>query len=136
MAEPVKVAGVQMDVTLGEPERNLARMLAYLEETHTQGALLTVFPELAPIAELGVPGYQATNWHMVIAPAKTPPAVVDKLSAEIRAVSALPEIKERIAKIGLIPLQSPPPAELKTFLDGEITTWGKFVQQIGLAGSM
>jgi tripartite-type tricarboxylate transporter receptor subunit TctC len=96
---------------------------------------LSVFPELAPIAELGLPGYQATNWHMVLAPAQTPPAVVEKLSAEIRAVSALPEIKEKIAKIGLIPLQSPPPAELKTFLESEITTWGKFVQQIGLAGS-
>jgi tripartite-type tricarboxylate transporter receptor subunit TctC len=94
------------------------------------------FPELAPIAELGFPGYEATNWHMVIAPANTPPDVVEKLSAEIRAISALPEIKEKIANIGLIPLQSPPPAELKAFLDREITTWGKFVRDIGLAGSM
>ena len=96
---------------------------------------LGVFPELAPIAELGLPGYEATVWHMVIAPAQTPAAVVEKLSAEIRAISATPEIKDKIANIGLIPLQSPPPAELKTFLESEITTWVKFIEQIGLAGS-
>lgn len=51
MAEPFKVAGVQMDVTLGRPEQNLARMIEFLEETHRQGARLTVFPECA------LPGY-------------------------------------------------------------------------------
>ena len=61
---------------------------------------------------------------------------MEKLSAEIRAVSAMPEIKQAIAKIGLEPLDSPPPAELRKFLDAEITTWGKFIQQIGLAGSL
>jgi tripartite-type tricarboxylate transporter receptor subunit TctC len=95
-----------------------------------------VFPELAPIAESGIPGYEATNWHMVIAPADTPAAIVEKLSAEIRAIGALPEIKQQISKLGLEPLDSPPPAALKTLLEMEISTWGKFVQQIGLAGSM
>jgi tripartite-type tricarboxylate transporter receptor subunit TctC len=102
----------------------------------TSKTRLSVFPDVAPIAELGFPGYEATNWHMVIAPAATPPAVVEKLAAEIRAVSAMPEIKEKIANIGLTPLASPPPAELRTYLDSEITTWVKFVQQIGIAGSM
>jgi tripartite-type tricarboxylate transporter receptor subunit TctC len=102
----------------------------------TSKGRLSVFPELAPIAESGVPGYEATNWHMVIAPAQTPAGVVEKLSAEIRAVSAMPEVKEQIAKTGLLPLDSPPPAALKTLLDEEITTWGRFVQEIGLAGSM
>ena len=48
----------------------------------------------------------------------------------------MPEVKQQIAKIGLEPLDSPPPAELRTFLDAEIATWGKFVKQIGLAGSL
>jgi tripartite-type tricarboxylate transporter receptor subunit TctC len=97
---------------------------------------LSVFPDLATIAESGIPGYEATNWHMVIAPAHTPPNIVDKLSTEIRAVSAIPEVKQQIARTGLMPLESPPPAALKTQLDEEITAWGKFVQEIGLAGSM
>src|SRR4029079_7459057 len=93
---------------------------------------VSVFPDIAPIADT-VPGYEATNWHMVIAPAQTPPAVVEKLSAEIRAIGALPEVKQQIAKIGLEPLDSPAAPELKKFLDDEIAHWAKFVTQIGLA---
>jgi tripartite-type tricarboxylate transporter receptor subunit TctC len=94
------------------------------------------FPDAPPIAEAGIPGYEATNWHMVIAPAGTPAAVVEKLSAEIRAVGAMPEIKQKIANIGLTPLTSPPPAELRKYLDGEIASWSKFVEQIGIAGTL
>jgi tripartite-type tricarboxylate transporter receptor subunit TctC len=101
----------------------------------TSKTKLNVF-DAPPIADAGLPGYQATSWHMVIAPGRTPQAVVDKIAAEIRAVSALPEIKERIAKIGLTPLQSPPPAQLKTYLESEIETWGKFMKQIGIAGTL
>ena len=97
---------------------------------------LSVYPELPPIAEAGVPGYEATTWHMVIAPAQTPPNVVQKLSDEIRAVVALPEVQQQIVKMGLEPLDSPPPAGLRKFLDAEIEAWGKVVQEIGLAGSM
>ena len=97
---------------------------------------ISVFPEIAPIAESGVPGYEATTWHMVIAPGQTPSNVVQKLSSEIRAIVALPEVRQQIAKVGLEPLDSPPPAELRKFLDAEIATWGKLVQQIGLAGTL
>jgi tripartite-type tricarboxylate transporter receptor subunit TctC len=101
----------------------------------TSKTRVSVFPDIAPIADT-VAGYEATNWHMVIAPAQTPAAVVDKLSAEFRAIGAMPDVKQQIVKIGLEPLDSPPPAELRTFLDAEIATWSKFVQQIGLAGSL
>ena len=94
-----------------------------------------VFPELAPIAESGIPGFEATNWHMIVAPAHTPAAIVEKLHAALMAVNAMPEIKQQIVKIGLLPMDSPSPEALRTFLEMEITTWGKFVQQIGLAGS-
>jgi tripartite-type tricarboxylate transporter receptor subunit TctC len=61
---------------------------------------------------------------------------VEKLSAEIRAIVALPEIRQQIEKLGLEPLDSPPPAELRKFLDADITTWTNLVKQIGLAGSL
>jgi tripartite-type tricarboxylate transporter receptor subunit TctC len=97
---------------------------------------ISVFPEIAPIAEAGVPGYDSTTWHMVVAPANTPANIVDRLSAEIRAVGAMPDVKDKVNKIGLTPLDGMPPAELKAFLDKEITDWGKFVTQIGIAGSL
>jgi len=52
------------------------------------------------------------------------------------AVGAMPEVRQRIAEIGLLPMDSPAPDELRTFLEIEIATWGAFVQQIGLAGSL
>jgi len=102
----------------------------------TSKTRLSVFPDVPPIAEAGIPGYEATNWHMLIAPANTPPAIVEKIAAEVRAVAAMPEVKEKITKLGLTPLQSPPPAALKTYLGSEITTWSNFIKQIGLAGTL
>ena len=96
---------------------------------------VSVFPDVPPIAD-SVPGYDATNWHMILAPAQTPAEIVEKLSAEIRAIIALPDIRQQIEKLGLEPLDSPPPAELRTFLDADITTWTNLVKQIGLAGSL
>jgi len=83
-----------------------------------------------------VPGYEATNWHMLLAPAHTPDAIVEKLSKEVRAVTALPEVHDNIVKVGLLPRESPGPKEMPAFLDSEITTWGKLIQQIGLAGTL
>jgi tripartite-type tricarboxylate transporter receptor subunit TctC len=96
---------------------------------------IDIFPDLPPISD-SVPGYEATNWHMLIAPANTPASIVDKLSTEVRAITAMPEVHEHILKVGLLPRESPPPKQLRAFLDEEITTWGKLVQEIGLAGSM
>jgi putative tricarboxylic transport membrane protein len=96
---------------------------------------VSVFPEVPPIADT-VPGYDATNWHMILAPAHTPPDIVEKLAAEIRAIGAMPEIRQQIDKIGLEALNSPSPAELRTFLEADIARWGQLVTQIGLAGSL
>jgi tripartite-type tricarboxylate transporter receptor subunit TctC len=97
---------------------------------------ISVFPDLPTIAEAGVPGYEATNWHMLLAPAHTPDKIVEKLSAEVRAVTSMPEVRDHIVKVGLLPRDPMTPAELRKYLDQEITDWGKLIQQIGLAGSL
>jgi tripartite-type tricarboxylate transporter receptor subunit TctC len=96
---------------------------------------VSVFPDIPPIADT-VPGYDATNWHMILAPAHTPQPIVDKLGAEIRAIGAMPEVKQQIDRIGLEALDSPTPAELKKFLDEDIERWGELIKRIGLAGSL
>jgi tripartite-type tricarboxylate transporter receptor subunit TctC len=101
----------------------------------TSKSRVSVFPDVPPISDT-VPGYEATNWHMILAPANTPADVVEKLSAEIRAIGAMPEVRQQIDKFGLEPLDSPPAGELRAFLDEDITRWGKIVEQIGLAGSL
>jgi tripartite-type tricarboxylate transporter receptor subunit TctC len=130
------IAG-NMQMMFGDPvtSAELARANKIRPLGVTSKTRISVFAEVPPIADT-VPGYEATNWHMLIAPARTPADVVEKLSAEIRAITALPEVREHILKVGLLPLDSPPAQELRTFLDTEITTWGMLVEQIGLAGTM
>jgi tripartite-type tricarboxylate transporter receptor subunit TctC len=96
---------------------------------------ISIFPDLPPIGDT-IPGYEATNWHMLLAPAHTPDAIVAKLGAEVRAVTAMPDVHASILKVGLLPRESPPLKDMPAFLDKEITTWGELIQKIGLAGSM
>ncbi len=53
---------------------------------------------------VGAPDFEAVSWHVLLAPAGTPPDVVDRLHAEMKRIMAAPEIKQKIADIGLIPL--------------------------------
>jgi tripartite-type tricarboxylate transporter receptor subunit TctC len=92
-------------------------------------------PEIPPIAEAGVPDFDAVVWTMFVAPAHTPKEIVSRLHAQLRSIVALPEIQQQIVKIGMIPLDSPPPEELQPFINSEIVRWGKIVQQAGIAGS-
>jgi tripartite-type tricarboxylate transporter receptor subunit TctC len=93
----------------------------------------SVMPDIPTIAEAGVPGYQSTIWLGVMAPAKTPQAVVDRLNAEIRKVMARPDVKAAWAKQGANPL-SMSPAEFDKYLRADIAKWAKVVSFAGLVG--
>jgi tripartite-type tricarboxylate transporter receptor subunit TctC len=95
---------------------------------------LVAAPDIAPLNEVGVPGFEALSWHMIVAPAGTPPDVVDKLHAELKSIVALPEVRSQFDKIGLIPVDSPSPSELRNFVKSEIDRWSKVVHQAGVAG--
>jgi tripartite-type tricarboxylate transporter receptor subunit TctC len=92
-------------------------------------------PEIPPLAEAGVPGFDAVSWLALVAPAATPPEVVDKLHAAVKQIMAEPEVQLRFVDLGNIPLTSPPPDELRRYVKSEIVRWGKVVTQAGLAGA-
>jgi len=92
-------------------------------------------PEIPPIAETGVPGFDAAGWGVFSVPAGTPKEVVAKLQAALAASLDLPEVKQQIIRLGMIPGGSSSPAELQPFIESEIARWGKVVQQAGLAGT-
>jgi len=77
-----------------------------------------------------VPGFEATTWFAMFAPANTPRAVIDKLNAEVVRVFKLPEIQERLKTIGLDPVLSSPD-ELARYQALEITKWAKVVKESG-----
>jgi tripartite-type tricarboxylate transporter receptor subunit TctC len=90
-------------------------------------------PNVPTIAESGVPGFDAVGWTMICAPSATPKPVIDRLHAELKAVAAMPEIRDVMVRIGTIPVDSPPPAELQAFLASEIERWGGLIERAGLA---
>jgi tripartite-type tricarboxylate transporter receptor subunit TctC len=92
-------------------------------------------PDIPPIAEVGVPGFDAAGWGVFSLPAGTPKEVVAKLQAALDAAIALPEVRQQIIKLGLIPGGASSPEELQRFINSEITRWGKVVTQAGLAGT-
>jgi len=92
-------------------------------------------PDVPPIAEAGVAGFDAVAWLMLVAPAGMPVAIVDKLHAEAKAIVAAADVQQQLIGLGVIPINSPPPAELTRYIASEVTRWGKVVQQAGLAGS-
>jgi tripartite-type tricarboxylate transporter receptor subunit TctC len=97
---------------------------------------LEAIPDVPPLAEIGVPGYNAPSWFMLVAPAKTPRAIIDKLHGDLRTVLDEADVREEfIMRQGLIPVRSPPPDELKRFVATEIVRFGDIVRRTGLAGS-
>jgi len=92
-------------------------------------------PEIAPLAEAGVPGFDFVSWQMIVAPAGTPRDIVEKLHTEIKAVLDLPDIKAEFARTGRISVDYPSVDALKTFMQAEIVRLGKVVEQAGIARS-
>src|SRR5205085_6802269 len=92
-------------------------------------------PELAPLAEAGLPGYDAASWMMIVTPAKTPKAIVDRLNADVRAIASEPAVQQELQGRGLSPIVTAPPAELARYVGAEIVRWGKVVEQAGIAGT-
>ncbi len=88
-------------------------------------------PDLPTIAEAGVPGYEASTWYGVLAPAHTPPAVIDRLHADIVKVLGDPPLRARLADQGFEPVGSSP-EEFSAHIRSEIAKWGKIIQDAGI----
>lgn len=85
-------------------------------------------PDTPTVQEAGVAGFEVTQWYGVLAPAKTPGALVSKLQKEIAAVLRLPEIGQRMAGEGSEPVGSTP-AEFAAHVKGEVKKWGDVIRQ-------
>jgi tripartite-type tricarboxylate transporter receptor subunit TctC len=102
----------------------------------TTRARWEVAPEIPPLNEAGVPGFDAAGWFMVSVPPGTPKPIVDRLHAEFKAVMALPDVQQAVNRTGVVAVVSPPLDELARFVKSEIERWGGVVRQAGLAGTL
>ena len=92
-------------------------------------------PDIPTIAKSGVADFEAVGWVMIVAPARTPKGIVEKLHAEFNAIVAIPEVHAQMIKLGTVPLDSPSPTEQQRFINAEIVRWAKVVEQAGIAGT-
>ena len=90
-----------------------------------------LLPEVATVAESGLPGYEAAGWFGVLAPAGTPPAVVAKLNAQINRVLDLPEVKATLASDGAEPAGGSP-AQMAESARVASVKWGKIIRELNL----
>jgi tripartite-type tricarboxylate transporter receptor subunit TctC len=92
-------------------------------------------PDVPTIAESGVPGFEGDSWQMIVAPAKTPKDIVTKLNAAIADIVAMPDVRERMIKLGTVPGGKETTDELRTFVNAETVRWGKVLTDAGVAHS-
>jgi tripartite-type tricarboxylate transporter receptor subunit TctC len=88
-------------------------------------------PELPTVAEAGVPGYEFTIWWGVLAPARTPPAIVDALHAETRKAVQAPDIKEKLNVQGVDSVGGTP-QEFTALIKREVAKWKVVAKDAGI----
>ena len=95
---------------------------------------LPLLPELPTIAEAALPGYEATSWYGVLAPAATPKEIIARINAEIVKGIARPDAAQRLAGEGAEPVTSTP-EQFGAFIKSEIVRWGKVIKAAGVTAN-
>ncbi len=96
----------------------------------TSATRASALPDVPTVAEAGLPGFEASSWFGVLAPAGTPPAIVAKLNAEIAKWLATPEAQEKLSAQGAN-IASGTPEDFAKHIAGETTKWAKVVKESG-----
>jgi tripartite-type tricarboxylate transporter receptor subunit TctC len=87
-------------------------------------------PDIPTVAESGMPGFETGSWQGIVAPAGTPPEVVNRLHATVMSILSTPEMKERLDKAGA-EVRAMSPAQFGTFIGSEKARWAKVVKESG-----
>jgi tripartite-type tricarboxylate transporter receptor subunit TctC len=88
---------------------------------------VAALPDVPTMAEAGVPGQEADTLTGIVAPTGTPAAIVDRLQRDIAKIVAQPDVKEKLATLGFVPIANSP-ADFGTRIKVEMEKWGKVVR--------
>jgi tripartite-type tricarboxylate transporter receptor subunit TctC len=95
-----------------------------------------LLPDVPPFAEAAkVSDYEGVSWHMLLAPAKTPQPVIERLQAEMKKIMQDAGIREKILALGYIPNEAMSVDDMRAYIAAERVKWGSMVRQLGLEGS-
>jgi tripartite-type tricarboxylate transporter receptor subunit TctC len=138
---PFKGGGpAMMDVVAGNTQITIGSLIQMLPQIKSgrlkalgvgSAKRVPALPDLPTISEAGVPGYEATNWWGIVAPAGTPKPVIDRLHKELSVILATAETKKRFESEGgeAVPMQ---PEEFGRFIVSETAKWAKVVKEAGI----
>jgi tripartite-type tricarboxylate transporter receptor subunit TctC len=90
-----------------------------------------VLPDQPTVAEAGVPGYEASQWYGVLAPAGTSKEIIARLHTEIVRILQAPDMREKLAADGTDPVGNSPD-EFARYIKSELTKWGKVARDAGI----
>ena len=91
-------------------------------------------PEVPTIAESGYPGFEATSWFGIVAPAGTPAPIVAKVHDDALRILALPDMSARLAPLALSPAGTSP-AEFAAIIKTDVAKWTKLIKDAGITAS-
>ena len=122
----VKVGFNPIPASRAALDGGFVRAIAVTSQKHS-----TLMPQLPTLAELGLPGFDATLTYGLLAPAGTPRPIVDRLNKELRAALASEDVRKRIILEGGEP-ESTTPEEHAAIIDREATKWSAVIRQAGI----
>lgn len=130
-ATAIMAGEVQMGIFSGNsvlPHIGAGRLRALGVSTPKRSVAL---PDVPPITQAGVPGYEVVQWSGIYAPAGTPRDIVARLNKQINEVLRMPDVKERFARIGVEPAGGTT-QEFAAFTVAEVRKWKKVIDDAGI----
>lgn len=137
---PYKGGGPGMVALMGNEIDMMVAQIPSSKQLHTGGKVRALaistakrssaMPDVPTIHEAALPGFEATSWYCVVAPAGTPQAIISRLNTEIIKALNTPEMRQRLADEGA-EIEPSTPAELSRFVRAEIVKWAKAVKDSG-----
>jgi len=122
----INAMSAEVPVLMPQIKAGKARILGVAAQNRSE-----VMPDVPTFAELGYPDVIADNWSGVLAPAKTPPAVVARLNAAINAVVKDADVRRRLADVGVSTIGGTP-EDLTALITAETARWHKVVEETGV----
>ena len=132
---PAQIATLGGEVGITYP--NVVAAIPFIKSDRLRALGITsarrsaAIPEVPTIAEAGVPGYEFTTWHGLLAPAGLPKAVLSKLSENLGKVMRAPDLSERFAREG-VDIVASTPEQFSRHLKSELQKWSKLVKERGM----
>ncbi|MDB5819384.1 MAG: hypothetical protein JWQ11_3024 [Rhizobacter sp.] len=125
----IGILGSEVDVYFDAPATTMAYVTSgKLRPLGISGTeRLAALPDVPTISQAGVPGFDVTIWYGLLGPAGMPEPVVSRLNADVAAVLALPEVKDKLDGLGVTPYASTP-AKFRQFMTDEYDKYGRIVK--------